>query len=123
MMMKMENGWLYIKDADSIKTAIFKSWGLLKWNRSSKLWEGQVCRDLLNRLASISPLTPPVEAGRRRLNEIQEAVDKERILPAGQLKPLAKYPVTKNLYAHQTRAANMALLVFGVADPKEVLDQ
>ena len=122
MMMKMENGWVYIKAADKIsQEPIMKSWGMLKWNRAKEWFEGMVSRELLNRLRSITRLPAPIEEERIRLNQIQEAVDKERTLPPEELKPLTDYPVTKSLYAHQVRAANMALLTFGLADPKEVL--
>lgn len=41
----------------------------------------------------------------------------ERIKAAEEVKPLVKYPVRKKLYTHQVRAANMALMVFGLAKP------
>lgn len=123
MMMKMENGYIYVKNADSIsQEPIIRSWGTMKWNRRNQWFEGLASRELLNRLRSITRLPAPIEEERIRLNRIQQAVDKERTLPAEKLKPLADYPVTKSLYAHQVRAANMALLTFGLADPKEVLE-
>lgn len=121
MRMKMEDGWVFIKDADSVQTAILKSWGRLKWDRKTKLWRGQVSMELLNKLRAMVLLPAPIEAERQRLNAVQAAVDKERTLPSEQVKPLVRYPVTRSLYTHQTRAANMALLTFGIVDPKEVL--
>lgn len=91
----------------------------MKWNKRQKWWEGLVCAELLNRLAKLIPLTEPLNAERHRLNAVQEAVDAERVRPAGDLKPLAKYPVKRSLYAHQMRAANMALLTFGLIDISE----
>ena len=120
MRMKMEDGFIYIIEADLTQNARIKSWGLMKWSRKNAMWTGLVGRELLNRLSSLVPLPAPVEAERKRLEEVQRAVDYERTLPADELKPLAKYPVTKSLYAHQTRAANMAMLTFGIVDPKEV---
>ena len=76
-----------------------------------------VCAELLNRLSKLIPLPKPLNAERYRLNAVQEAVDAERVRPVGELKPLVKYPVKRNLYAHQMRAANMALLTFGLMDP------
>lgn len=122
MRMKMDGGWIYIIEADQVQMAVIKSWGLMKWSRKNQMWTGAVSGELLNRLSSLVPLPVPVEAERRRLIAVQDAVDYERILPAEQLKPLVRYPVTKNLYAHQTRAANMALLVFGLAEPEEVYE-
>ena len=77
-----------------------------------------MCAELLNRLAGLIPLPKPLDAERHRLNVVQEAVDAERIRPAEKLKPLARYPVKKNLYAHQVRASNMCLLTFGIVKPE-----
>ena len=49
---------------------------------------------------------------------LQNAIDSERM--AEKPVPLVKYPVKLNLFAHQIRGANMALLTFGFTDPPEV---
>ena len=67
------------------------------------------------------PLPQSIKEERDLLNDIQKAVDEERVLPADDMKPLVKYPVKKKLFAHQVRAANMAALVFGLVGPEEVL--
>lgn len=122
MRMKMEDGWLYIIEASPAQGSSIKAWGLMKWKRKDKMWYGRVSGELLNRLSALLPALPAsIDAERRRLNRIQDAVNTERTLPMDGLKPLVKFPVTKSLYAHQTRAANMALLTFGIVDPKEVL--
>ena len=118
MRIKMDNGYIVIIEADSTQTAVMKSWGgMMKWNKRQNWWEGLVCAELLNRLAGLIPLPKPLDAERYRLNAVQEAVDAERVRPTEDLKPFAKYPVKRNLYAHQMRAANMALLTFGLMDP------
>ena len=89
----------------------------MKWNKKQNWWEGLVCAELLNRLSKLIPLPKPLNAERYRLNAVQEAVDAERVRPTEDLKPFVKYPVKRNLYAHQMRAANMALLTFGLMDP------
>lgn len=122
MRMKMQDGWLYIIEADLTQTARIKSWGLMKWKRKDKMWYGRVSGELLNRLSTLLPALPPsIEAERMKFIEKQKAVDHERTLPMNDLKPLVRFPVTRNMYAHQTRAANMALITFGVIDPKEVM--
>jgi hypothetical protein len=122
MKMKLDSGMLYIKDANPVtQEPLIKSWSLMKWNRKMRWFEGIVCRELLNRLRSMTALPPSIEAERVRLNRIQDAVDKERMLPSKELRPLTAYPVTRSLYEHQVRAANMALLTFGLTDPEEVL--
>ena len=123
MRMKLDAGWLYIIEADPEQDARIKAWGLMKWKKRDRMWYGRVSRELLNRLSALLPALPAsIEAERKKLNKVQVAVDYERTLPIDQLKPLMKFPVTKSLYAHQTRAANMALLTFGIVDPKEVLN-
>ena len=74
---------------------------------------------LLDKLSKIVRLPPAIESYRQRLDETQRAVDKMRI--EKEPEALVKYPVQGSLYEHQVRAANMALLTFGLADPKEVL--
>lgn len=118
MKIKMDKGYIIIIEANSTQTAVLKSWGgMMKWNKRQKWWEGLVCAELLNRLSKLIPLPKPLNAERHRLNAVQEAVDAERVRPAEDLKPFTKYPVKRNLYAHQMRAANMALLTFGLMDP------
>lgn len=118
MQIRMRDGYIQIVEADSTQTAVLKSWGgMMKWNKKQNWWEGLVCAELLNRLSKLIPLPKPLNAERYRLNAVQEAVDAERVRPTEDLKPFAKYPVKRNLYAHQMRAANMALLTFGLMDP------
>ena len=121
MRMKMDDGKIYIIEADSKQSARIKSWGIMKWYRKDEMWIGLVSRELLNRLATLVPLPQSIKEERDLLNDIQKAVDEERVLPADDMKPLVKYPVKKKLFAHQVRAANMAALVFGLVGPEEVL--
>ena len=76
-------------------------------------------KELLDKLSKIVRLPPAIESYRQRLDETQRAVDKMRV--EKEPEALVKYPVQGSLYEHQVRAANMALLTFGLADPKEVL--
>lgn len=118
MQIRMKDGCVQIIEADSTQKAVLKSWGgMMKWIKKKQWWEGLVCAELLNRLAKLIPLTEPLETERCRLNQIQEAVDAERVRPAEDLKPFAVYPVKKNLYAHQVRACNMCLMTFGLVEP------
>ncbi len=122
MAMKMEHGYIYIINVDPIKESMMKSWSNIKKNRKTKMWVGLISRDLLNRLRRLTPLPRPIEEVRIHLNKVQEAVDRERVTLEAELKPMAQYPVKKKLYAHQTRAANMALLTFGLVEPSEEKD-
>lgn len=121
MKMKLENGSLIVVEADSTQYAVIKSWNIMKWNRSKQWLEGPATGELLNKMASIVRLPAPIEAERKRINRIQEAVDAERM--KDEPVPLCKYPVKIPLFQHQIRGANMALLTFGlVAPPKEPVE-
>jgi hypothetical protein len=74
--------------------------------------------DTLDRLAKMVRLPEYIEAERQRLAGIRRAVDRER--SAAEPKALVKYPVNREMYAHQTKAANMALLTFGIIPPEVV---
>ena len=89
----------------------------MKWDKKSQSLYGTADIELLDKLTSIARLPSTVEQRWRELHALQEAVDRERTRPAEGLKPMVKYPVKPNLYAHQTRAANMALMVFGMVEP------
>lgn len=117
MKMAMKDGMLRIIEADVTQAAIIKSWGKMKYSRVNQMYEGQVSAELLNRLATLVRLPASIEKIRQQMNTVQEAVDHERV--RADPKPLYKYPVTKSLYQHQVRAANMALLTFGLVPPEK----
>lgn len=117
MKMALTNGILRIIEADEIQKTIIKSWNQMRWIRGQQMYEGAASLELLNKLARIVHLPPSIEAERVRMNAVQEAVDQERTREHPE--PLYKYPVTKNLYEHQVRAANMALMTFGFIETPE----
>lgn len=119
MKIKMEDGYIYIIEANITQTEILKSWTQLKWDKKMRWWKGAVNLELLDKLSSTFQMPPSIKAEHDRLNAIQDAVDAERIKAAEDIKPLVKYPVKKKLYTHQVRAANMALMVFGLVEPKK----
>lgn len=119
MKIKMKNGYIYIIEANITQTEILKSWIQLKWDKKMQCWAGAISLELLDKLSSTFQMPPSIKAEHDRLNAIQDAVDKERIKAAEDIKPLVKYPVKKKLYTHQVRAANMALMVFGLVEPKK----
>ena len=118
MKMALKDGKLMIIEADEVQKTIIKSWNQMRWIRGQQMYEGTASSELLNKLSTIVHLPPSIEAERVRMNTVQEAVDEERTKehPA----PMYNYPVTKSLYEHQVRAANMALMTFGFIDtPKK----
>jgi len=114
MKMKVEGNQLIIADVDAYHYNIIKSWNAFKYNRQCHWLEGAITAELLNRLAKMVELPAPIEATRKRLNDIQAAVDRERLREDP--KPLYNYPIKKDckLFKHQIRGANMALLTFGL---------
>lgn len=119
MQMALKDGELLLRQLDNTQFAVIKSWNLMRWDKQNQMLRGAATIELLNRMASISRLTPPVAAERERLNGIQAAVDRERMKE--EPVPLYKFPVKANLFKHQIRAANMAMIVFGLIDPKEAM--
>ncbi|MEZ3502949.1 MAG: hypothetical protein K1W25_05770 [Lachnospiraceae bacterium] len=117
MKMAMKDGQILIKDADNTQFTIIKSWSKMKWSRAERMFYGPAEIELLNKLAGIVRLPGPIEAERQRLNQIAQAVDAERMKTDPE--PLYKYPVKFPLFKHQTRAANMALITFGLVPPPE----
>ncbi len=116
MQMKLDGSTLILTGVDTAQFVIIKSWNKMCWNAKLKRLEGTADLELLDKLAGLSGLQPPVAARRRELRRVLEAVDRERVNPNP--KPFYKYPVKLPLYAHQVRGANMALLEFGWAPPE-----
>ena len=116
MKMALKYGKVLIKDADSTQGAVIRSWNRMRWNKSLKLFEGDLSGDLLDRLAKLVKLPQAIEEERQAIHRVQRAVDQERARKDPE--PLVRYPVTKQLYKHQVRAANMALITFGIIPPE-----
>ena len=51
MKMAMKDGQLLIREADNVQFTIIKSWGKMKWNRSTQTLSGPADIELMNRLA------------------------------------------------------------------------
>ena len=116
MKMALKDGKVLIKDADSTQGAVIRSWNRMRWNKSLNLFEGDLSGDLLDRLAKLVKLPQAIEEERQAIHRVQRAVDQERARKDPE--PLVRYPVTKQLYKHQVRAANMALITFGIIPPE-----
>lgn len=115
MMMAIKDGQLLLKEVSSTQYTVIKSWGLMKWVRSEQMLKGPVTKDLLNHLAGLVKLPDSVEKERQYLNALTEAIDRERMSPDP--KPIVKPPVKVNLFQHQIRGYNMALIALGLVEP------
>ena len=123
MKMALQNGVIRIRELRDDQYQIMRSWGSLKWNKTLKELSGVASLELLNKLAAMVNLPDYIEDYRQQLIGTQQAVDKLRM--EENPKPLIKPPVKDGIkpYAHQVRAYNMALTVFGVTDTKMVLEE
>lgn len=117
MKMALKDGEILIKDADNMQFTIIKSWSKMRWSKAEQMLRGPADGELLNKLAGLVRLPIALEAERQRLNRITEAVDKERMTE--EPVPLYKPPVKLDMFRHQVRAYNMALLTFGLVNPPE----
>lgn len=117
MKIALQGNVLKLIEVDNVHFTVIKSWNKMKWNRSLKQLEGIADIELLDKLAKLVRLPAHIEAYRRDLHAVQDAVDRERMNPDPV--PFYQYPVKTPLYKHQVRGANMALLTFGFIAPKE----
>ena len=120
MKMRLQDGKIQVIEADEVQKAIIKSWNRMRYIRGHQMYEGPASLELLNKLAGICRLPAYMEEERVRMNRVQDAVDKERTRKDP--KPMVRYPVSRDLYEHQVRAANMALITFGIILPMEDTD-
>ena len=118
MRMALKNGQILIKDADNMQFTIIKSWNKMRWNKAEQMLQGPADMELLNKLAGLVRLPESIEKERQRLNRIQDAVDEERMKE--EPVPLYKPPVKMQMFRHQVRGYNMALLTFGLVDINEI---
>lgn len=119
MRMAIQNGIIYLIEFDNTQYGVMKSWNLLRYVKGKRRMEGPVSLDLLQRLSRITNLSPTAAELKEKLEKTQEAVDELR--KEDDPKPLVDFPVKGSLYKHQIRAADMALVEFGLVDPNEVL--
>lgn len=120
MKMAMMDGRLYIKEADNSQFMIIKSWNKMRWSKKDQMLHGAATLELLDLLAGIVRLPPSIEAARIRMRDVAEAVDWVRLCENP--RPIIDFPIKVSPYAHQVRAANMAILVFGFITPEEAFN-
>lgn len=122
MKMALQNGVLRIREMTDEQYQILKSLGRFKWNKTLKELSGIVDLETLDRLSKIVPLPQPIEQYRNELAASAVAVNKLRL--EEEPKPLIKPPIKAGIkpYAHQIRAFNMALVVFGLVEPTKALE-
>lgn len=119
MKMAIQDGNVILKDWNDAQYNIIASWGKTVYlkktqSRPDALLVGPIEAEFLNRLARLIKLPPPAEAIRKELNARQAAIDEMRT--AENVRPLIKPPVKVNLFQHQIKGYNMALITFGLVE-------
>ena len=117
MRQKIDNGIIYVQPSKE-EEAVIKTWRMMKKDKEKGYWYGAISRPLLENLKRNGGLIPPAKKILDDMLTVQAAVDAERIKPDKSISPRYKYPVKAKLFTHQVRAANMALMVFGVVPPE-----
>lgn len=116
MQQKLQDGIIFVR-ASKEEEAIIKTWRMMTKDKDQGIWYAPISRPLLENLKRNGGLIPPAKKELEKMQLTQKAVDAERIKPDGEVKPMIEYPVKAKLYTHQIRAANMALMTFGIIDP------
>ena len=69
MKMALIENTLLIKEADTVQFAVIKSWGKMKWSKTTQTLSGTADIELLDKLSSIVKLPPHIEALRQSLHD------------------------------------------------------
>lgn len=101
---------LIIKDITSEQFAVIKSWNKMVWKKATKTLEAPCEIELLDKLSTLVKLPPRISAYRDELMKVQTAVDDMRIKE--NVTPIIQPQVKANLFQHQVRGYNMALINF-----------
>lgn len=109
-MKKTDDNMLIIKDITSEQFAVIKSWNKMVWKKATKTLEAPCEIELLGKLSTLVKLPPRISAYRDELVKVQTAVDDMRIKE--NVTPIVQPPVKANLFQHQVRGYNMALINF-----------
>lgn len=119
MKLALQDGTLRVREVTDYQYRTLRDTGKLKWDKQLKELRGQASLETLDILAKmVTRLPEPIEDYRQQLQAEREAVDKLRMEPdpTPLIRPRLKEGIRP--YAHQTRAMNMAAVVFGLADPE-----
>lgn len=108
MKIALRDGKVILAEIDPLRFEQIKRIGTLRWNRRTRTYTGSANRDTLDALAAIFPLPSNVEGVRKRLAYISGQIEEQR--NAENPAPLYPYPVKGQLYKHQIRGANMAMM-------------
>lgn len=115
MKIAMKEGRIILAEIEQARMDRLKKTRMLRWNKADCTYSAPVSLDLLNTLAGIFRLPDGIETERRRLDYMARRLEGER--NAAKPLPLVPYPVKAELFQHQVRAANMAMIQFAAKQP------
>ena len=115
MKIAMKEGRIILAEIEQAQMDRLKKTRMLRWNKADRTYSAPVSLDLLNTLAGIFRLPDFVEKERRKLDYMARRLEGER--NAAKPLPLVHYPVKAELFQHQVRAANMAMIQFAAKKP------
>lgn len=121
MQQKVDRQFIYLKPTDKAEIGKIKNIRMYKEDKKAGYWYGELSKTILEKTRTAFGLIKMAQEKLDGYNRIQEAVDRMRNLPGDKVPDLVDYPVNANLFIHQRRAVNMALLTFGVIKPEEVI--
>lgn len=104
---------IYLKGIAPNETDLYKQMGF-SYNRSLKVFEALPSLGTITELSKCIRLPDALVTLKNELEKVQGAVNHVR--KESKSIPLIKPPVRANLYDHQVKALNMALLHFGVVE-------
>ena len=67
--MALKENTLLIKEADNVQFTVIKSWGKMKWSKTTQTLSGTADIELLDKLSSIVKLPSHIEALRQSLHD------------------------------------------------------
>lgn len=116
MRIKMGDGKITLIECNQAQTSVIRSWGKMEYNRKTGSFTAPIGDEILQKIHDKGWLPGPYEEERQRRMKVRAAVDKERV--KADPRPAVQFPVKASLYMHQIRAANMALITFGLIPPE-----
>ena len=104
---------IYVKDINADMLQVIRDMGFV-YNKQIKAFEALRSLQLVTALEKYIRLPQSLLKLKEDFIRVQNEMDTERL--SSRPVPLLKPPVKANLYEHQIRALNMALLHFGVVE-------
>lgn len=120
MKMAIKNGDIILAGWTQLQYNVIMAWNKVSYHKATKTRPptlvGPCDLELLTKLSQLITLPAPAEAIRQRLNAKQDAINRMR--KTENVKPLIEPPVKADLFQHQIRGYNMALIAFDLVEVK-----